>query len=634
MRVRALVWLILSALAAALPAQQQQTEEEILWMPEGYRLLSFEERKALPEGEMKEIGTRNTALLREAAKSMSPEERQDLAARLGQFAQTHDLADFERQYVTMFSMMLLSAGMEEKAQQDRAADQVRFEKLLRDQEETTRGFPSGQGSVEAEAQAVDARRHQDDRVVRYLRILKPLRARPWNRWVRWSFRRVVGADTYAHMGKPTSLYDAAVTFLRAREAEQPEEGSWYSLDAFLRLSYRGEVAEAKRLFAIANAKNARDAECRIFPLLLAEIEEDSAEIARLLPRAQAEWPKPAELEKILFDEISGLPVDLQKKARQTFEAKYKQRHPADWEARVEVLAGRLADKRFREVEDETASLLALPAVSIPEEYRVPFLALHLQAKANLGRCAEAEVTLPEFESRRAQAFPRELDPGAYPRVRTAAEARALRASVDEKQKLQARLQEVFSQDPLKAPELEDVPPAERKDLVEGWLRNVREEIDRARAILNAGDDAAAAAEWSRRELEEWEKEHHIPLDAPGYDIPSRSEGWAIGVRSEMGKCFLEKGNPAAAARVVEPCIGERRNFHTACLDPLVAAGVALASAGRSREAAEIYRLVAPTFIWTDQLYAAIEKTAPGAVRKFQPTPQPTPGASVTPRAEP
>ena len=52
--MRALVWLFFLALAAALLAQEPQTEpaqgqpgeEEGLWMPEGYRLLSFEERKA------------------------------------------------------------------------------------------------------------------------------------------------------------------------------------------------------------------------------------------------------------------------------------------------------------------------------------------------------------------------------------------------------------------------------------------------------------------------------------------------------------------------------------------------------------------------------------------------------------
>jgi hypothetical protein len=58
-------------------------------MPEGYRLLSAEERQSLPAEELKEILTRNTTLLREAAHGMTPDERHAIAQRLHAFGQSH-----------------------------------------------------------------------------------------------------------------------------------------------------------------------------------------------------------------------------------------------------------------------------------------------------------------------------------------------------------------------------------------------------------------------------------------------------------------------------------------------------------------------------------------------------------------
>src|SRR6266851_2910836 len=98
-----------------------------------------------------------------------------------------------RQYVSLTTMMLLSATVEEKGRDEQAEQRARFEKLLRDQETTTSGFPSDQKSVETEANAVEAafRRTNlsEPRHHLYLRVLKPLRARPWNDAVRVAFRK-------------------------------------------------------------------------------------------------------------------------------------------------------------------------------------------------------------------------------------------------------------------------------------------------------------------------------------------------------------------------------------------------------------------------------------------------------------
>jgi hypothetical protein len=72
--------------------------------------------------------------------------------------------------------------------------------------------------------------------------------------------------------------------------------------------------------------------------------------------------------------------------------------------------------------------------------------------------------------------------------------------------------------------------------------------------------------------------------------------------------------------VLKACAGEGRNFHLDCIFPLTDAGVALAEQGRVEDAAAVYAIVSPSFASTDKLYEAIEKAAPGRVRKFEPTP--------------
>src|SRR5713101_4728087 len=122
--------LLLAGSALALPAQQ----EERLWMPEGYRLLSVEERKSLSPEELNAIGTQNTALVRQAVRALTPQERQAVAEGLQAFGRTHPLDAAARQYVSLTTMMLLSATVEEKNRDEQAEERARFEKLLRDQE--------------------------------------------------------------------------------------------------------------------------------------------------------------------------------------------------------------------------------------------------------------------------------------------------------------------------------------------------------------------------------------------------------------------------------------------------------------------------------------------------------------------
>lgn len=601
-------------------------------MPEGYRLLSLEERKALPEDEMRAIGASNTALLKEAVRSMTPAQRQELGVRLGQFGQTHELQSYERQYVTMVSMMLLAAGQEELASADRTAGESRFQALLREQETETKGFPGDQKSVTAEADAIEAELGTSDPRALYLRALKPLRARPWNEAIRVCFRRVVRRDPYPRQQK-TSLYDAALVFLQAREKESPNEGAWYSLEAFLRLSMRNEVADAKRLFAIAIQKNANDTESRIFPILLAEVDGDQKEVERLLPRAREAWPKPEDLDRILWSDIDALPTELQPRAREAVGGKYKKAHPADWSSRAEILSAGLVKGNFREVETETATLLALPTAILPEPHRCEFLALQLRALAGLGRCDEAVAELPSFEAAVRAVYPAGFDGSVPPQARTVRDVQALRPTLEEGRRALRKLQASIADGSLEsAPEWQDVPREQRITQAKEWAAELQGELKEMESLLADPDDAAVAVQWTRREHEAWQQLRQVPDNAI-FDEADRGTRLTILVRSAAGKCLLAQHRAAEAARVLAPCVGNGANYHGDCGEPILEAGRELVKQGKVKDAAAVYAVTAPVENFSSRagdLYLEIEKAAPGTVPRFQPTPKPTPRVPVTP----
>lgn len=615
-------WLaIILLLTAATAALAQQ--EESLWMPSGYRPLTAEDHQALPPAELESIGRRNQQLMQEAIKAMTPEERQRTIESLHRYGQRPQTPVLVRQYIARTSMMLLAVPdeetqkhqqeMEKRRREENDRVQAVIQAILREQEEMSKGFPSDQKSVAAEAAAIEAGLHakKSDPRVLYLRALKPLRARPWNEAARVAFRRVLRRSS-------SELLEPALAFVRARRAENPEEGAWDSLEAFLLLSFKNELGEAKKLFALAVAKNANDVESRIFPLLIAEIEQNETDIARNAPRARQAWPKPEDLEKVLLESIGVLPGFLQDQALKTFEAKYKRRHPADWEKRVQHLGkafGMAHDSReFADLERETDSLLALPVSVLPEPHRSEVLVLNLRGKARLGRCAEVEPRISSLEQKLKQLYPREADPIAPPRARTAEDVKQLRASLQQAEQESRQIERARKGEfPDEWKELGALSPKLREEVLSEAEAVLKREVAEAREILGEREEAAAAAEWSRRELVEWEKEHGVAPDRQ-YDSLTRAEASAASVRSSTAECFLKKGDAASAVRVAKPCIGGGRNWHVVCLQHLVNGGVRLAATGRVREAIVIYDLVFPNEFLGWELFDAIEKAAPGSVK--------------------
>jgi hypothetical protein len=624
------VGIVILALAAAAPVRSQ--DEAGLWMPEGYRLLSFEERKALAEDELKALQTENTRRLREAVREMSPEERQAVSQRLSQFGASHELRDYEKQYITLTQMFLLSAGEAEKREVESAAAEARFQQLLHDQETDTKGFPAEQAAVENEAAAIESEVGKADSRVLYLRALRPLRVRPWNSEIRWCFRQVVRSEPYSASQK-RSLYLAALAFLQAREKESPAEGSWFSLDAYLRLTVAREVPEARRLFAIAVQKNANDVESRTYPILFAEIDGDQKEVERLMPRAREAWPDEQDLQLSLIHAIDALPPDLQARAKEAVGNKYKKAFPADWASRAEILEASLARGSYAEVESESTAVLALPATSLPVRDRSAFLALRLRAAAGLGRCEEVVGQIPQLEAAVALATPDSTDEFAPPPPRRARDVAALRAQLREGQRDLQDLRGAIADGSIEAsPGWDDVPKAERRDVAEQWASDLEAHLEKMKEILK-GSDEAVAAEWSRRELADWYASHNIPATSL-LDAADPGSRLVIQVRGAAGKCLLAHHRAADAARVLVPCVGSGANYHEDCAVPILEAGRELVQQGQLQEAASVYRATAALQNYTliaDDLYWEIERAAPGTVKRYvPPAPAATPGATQRP----
>lgn len=593
------------------------TQEEALWMPEGYRLLSAEEQQSLPAEEVKAIAARNTASLREAIGRMTPEERQATAERLHAAGRDRRLTPIEAQYISLTTMMLLSKTVEEKHRQGSSDEESRFQKLLLDQEQETKGFPADADSVQQEAETILAllknpSRNRDF----YLRALKPLRSRPWNDAIREAFRIIVESDPIERRG-PT-LCDAAIAFIHSRQKETPQEGSWYSLEALLKLTIRHDVAEGKRLFSVAIEKDARDTNSRLYPLLIAEIEEDKTAIARLRLRARKFSASDEVIDRALLLELPLLPLDLQVKARSTFLGHYKVAHPADWRSRAEILSEQLEGGRLQEVASEATDLLLLPVSVLPEPHRSEFLALKLQAMAGLGRCDESVAEIPRLESAAAAAYPWQTDPDALPHPKTVQDVRAFRLEIAQQRAEIARWRAALKDGSLdRSEDLRDIPKQERQKLVQEMITAGEKEISKEEETLGSGDDATVAAQWSAREMSRWLENQHIPADASA-DRAGRAERLSIMARSAAGKCLLAKARASEAARVLAHCIGSGRFYHPDCVHPLFEAAHALVAQRKIENAAAIYNLLAPNptlAMYVDELYFDIERASPGLVKR-------------------
>jgi hypothetical protein len=602
--------LVLSALGGIGYAQTDQPS----WLPDGYVLLSPEDLESLPLDQRQAIAKHNREILDKLFDTHSTDEISAYLESVEQYAQTHELKTYERQFITRLQMEALSRQMRTKRLAAESERDAAFEKLLHDQERTTAGFPGDLQNVQTEARRIEdlIGRVNDNEL--YLQILRPLRARPWNEDARVVFRKIVRHDYYPGVQRRT-LYEAALDFIHARERETPGEGAWDAMEAFLRLSIAGEIDEAKRLFDIAISKNSNDVESRIYPLLIAEIEGDEKKADRLRPRAEAAWPDPAALDELLFREIDMLPPALREKARGRFSAHYKASHPTDWERRAKILQGMLGERRYSEVAAETESVLALPLSILPEPYRTQMLALSLRAEAGRGNCPLAD-RISDLDREALVAYPLDADPDAPPVRHELREIAAAQKQLNAMREAVAHIEKELQQGSfLNDPDLSEIPAGERQGFLEASRDELKAQIAEGSGLVKGKDPARALSDWNAREQEAWDKSHAIrrPIVFK-YDILPQAGRLSALVRSEAARCLIGKGDPLAAVSVLEGCVGEGDNIHRICAEPMVDAGIALAKSGQVRIAASIY-LRLRGIVPADRLYEAIDKAAPDTVKR-------------------
>src|SRR5262245_12039486 len=113
MRARAAALLALALVCGPAPGAQDAPPEAVLWLPDGYRLMSPEERQALTAEEMRELGTRNAEALNAAVAAMRPQERHEIADALSRYLAERDPPDYVKQYVTMAHMQMLASAVQE-----------------------------------------------------------------------------------------------------------------------------------------------------------------------------------------------------------------------------------------------------------------------------------------------------------------------------------------------------------------------------------------------------------------------------------------------------------------------------------------------------------------------------------------
>jgi hypothetical protein len=201
---------------------------------------------------------------------------------------------------------------------------------------------------------------------------------------------------------------------------------------------------------------------------------------------------------------------------------------------------------------------------------------------------------------------------------TEAEIRQMRAGLKSANEQRLRLERWQKGDVAGMPaELSQLSEAERRAVLEDLLAETLRSTDAAHRLVDGKDDASAVSAWNRTELEEWEKSHAVS-ETGSYDIFGEAESISIAARGETADCWLERKDPLSAQRVVSPCVGGGRNWHSGCVNPLRKAGTLLAQTGHVPEAMAIYRRLESAGLAVGELAAAIEKAAPGSLAPPQP----------------
>jgi hypothetical protein len=399
------------------------------WIPDGYRLYRLsEQQELLKTQQLGEVNKKNQAVLTAALAAMSREELEKLVTTMRAYyphAELHEYGNY-----ALLVMTYAQAQLRALARPRQPPD---FAALLREQETVERRL-AARAAIESEATAIEQSLGKEPLRALYLRVLALLRAEPGNDTVRDVLAHVIRSDGATFPDeKPylLRLHDAAVAFARSRQAAEPNEGAWFSLEGYLLLGAADRDPAVKRLFDEAAARGATDTDTRVYPLLLARLDGEQAKEATLMKRAIAEWAGSAErVETVLEYYSHGLPASYQEKWREREKRRESERGVVDWQARIEELSQEMS-RHPAEVRDKTAGWLAAGGGNPPEPFRAAALSLNLQAAAASGALVRAEcdglaAQLPRLEAEAASAYPAAEDGDVEPPPHHAAEMAAWR----------------------------------------------------------------------------------------------------------------------------------------------------------------------------------------------------------------
>jgi hypothetical protein len=607
------------------------------WVPEGYVFLGYEESfQMMRSGEGRKVGEvnqRNSALLDAALAKMTVPELEALLAKMRDYVKNDAPAWELRNYALLVGV---HAGEHLRLLQSRHPDS--FDAIVQAQEAASAGFADDPEAVSREAERLERLLGKQPNSELYLALLKPLRARPWNSDARRVLHEIVKQDepsgTYpADRGKFLILKLAALEFVHKRQAEQPNQGAWYSLEATLRDLpeqppggyYSQEEAHRARdagfaplraLWERAIALRSRDDEAHSMAIILARLDGDAEkEREAMASYAQGGLSEKAAIEhnvRLVADDYltPGMRERLYKASLRSAEG------ATDWAGRLETLQ---SSPNYELVVADTSALLELPEKTLPQPYRVELLSLNLQRRLashhgeQHGFCDEIAKQLPSLERQALAAYPPAADPNLPQPPHQLGEVAGLRREVVEGK------QEVEKLDRLLLSHADPDGKALTGEQ-EQEVRRLRDELAResqqAEQRVAGKTDQAVLAEWNRRELEEWRGDHQQEQGSRKVLPLGEAERLTLQVRADLADCYRTEERFVEAAAVVDGCLLPRPGVDSPCVVALANVGSALARRGSLREGVAVYRKLAAAAVdpqRLDALREIINTAAPGTL---------------------
>jgi len=585
--IAAMCWLTLPpALAAALDASQ------LPWVPDGWRFVSMQEQDKLVQSgqgdQYAAIVRHNFELMDRALTKMTKPELEDLIAKMKELLANPPSGEVQNYAMTV------SVKASEHLRLRKSRPSSTFDALVAAQEETTRGFPNDPKAVAAEAERIEELLTKQPKEELYLAILKPLRIRPWNADARRVLDEIVALDD--PMGPDDrktflTLRVAALRFVQERQKEEPEQGSWLSLEARLR-SRGGEsnepaLRETAPLWERAIALRPKDDDSFAMDVILARLAGDAGRESAAIARYEAAGAKPEAIEDYVKRHGEPWLPDAEKTRLYDIE-KRRPEGATDWQSRLVAVSG--MHDPFKVIK-ECEEVLRLPQEVLPPSYRAGFLSVSLETRALYSEdCDAIAAQIQPLEALAVAAFPPAEDSAA---PHKAADLVLLRRRTEELKTSLSMIDGALAKG--KTPKGQDLTAGQRSDLQE--MRKVLDQQIQESLTLLAGPQANAVKVGSRELL---------PM--------TRAEAHVFPVRAAVARCFMRMRRPSDGVAVLNRCYELRAD--NPC--DLIATQLdeTFVELGHIQEAADFYRRLEVAGVNAENLGSlkeAINRASPGEI---------------------